>query len=571
MKEMTTKEGTVLDGRYKFLEKVGSGGMAEVYKARDMVLNRIVAVKILRDSLASDADFIERFNKEAQRAAGLSHPNIVSIYDVGETEGLHYIVMEYVSRETLKNQLQKSKRLNVRESLRIVKDIARALAHAHSNNIVHCDIKPHNILVAPDGQVKVADFGIARAVSSATMSFTGDVVGSVHYFSPEQAQGISITPKTDIYSLGVVFYELLSGKLPFTGETSVSIALKHLEEEVPSIRKENPEVPAIVEAIIARALEKEVERRPDANELVEMINKAEDELYNSGEDDLDDVTRVLSRADAELLAKTSADKAEQDSGRPLYQKLTIVAAVLILLIGGFFAGTYIMLGKFWVVAEVNVPNVVGKQVAEAKKIIEGEKLRVTVKKVFNADKKPGEVLFQEPEAGRRVKEDRNIVITVSDGGEMIEMPDVIGLSRRDAQTKLQKVGLKIGNVYEKTHQGAVGNVLEQEPKPKSQILKGAKVDLTISKAEIKMVVVPKVIGQMSDLAEASLLSQKLKLGSVIEKESKNKPGLVISQDPPSGKEVAEGTEVQIVVAKAPKAGGTGTNPGIKDKDGKKKQ
>lgn len=571
MKEMTTKEGTVLDGRYKFLEKVGSGGMAEVYKARDMVLNRIVAVKILRDSLASDTDFIERFNKEAQRAAGLSHPNIVSIYDVGETEGLHYIVMEYVSRETLKNQLQKSKRLNVRESLRIVKDIARALAHAHSNNIVHCDIKPHNILVAPDGQVKVADFGIARAVSSATMSFTGDVVGSVHYFSPEQAQGISITPKTDIYSLGVVFYELLSGKLPFTGETSVSIALKHLEEEVPSIRKENPEVPAIVEAIIARALEKEVERRPDANELVEMINKAEDELYNSGEDDLDDVTRVLSRADAELLAKTSADKAEQDSGRPLYQKLTIVAAVLILLTGGFFAGTYIMLGKFWVVAEVNVPNVVGKQVAEAKKIIEGEKLRVTVKKVFNADKKPGEVLFQEPEAGRRVKEDRNIVITVSDGGEMIEMPDVIGLSRRDAQTKLQKVGLKIGNVYEKTHQGAVGNVLEQEPKPKSQILKGAKVDLTISKAEIKMVVVPKVIGQMSDLAEASLLSQKLKLGSVIEKESKNKPGLVISQDPPSGKEVAEGTEVQIVVAKAPKAGGTGTNPGIKDKDGKKKQ
>ena len=571
MKEMTTKEGTVLDGRYKFLEKVGSGGMAEVYKARDMVLNRIVAVKILRDSLASDADFIERFNKEAQRAAGLSHPNIVSIYDVGETEGLHYIVMEYVSRETLKNQLQKSKRLNVRESLRIVKDIARALAHAHSNNIVHCDIKPHNILVAPDGQVKVADFGIARAVSSATMSFTGDVVGSVHYFSPEQAQGISITPKTDIYSLGVVFYELLSGKLPFTGETSVSIALKHLEEEVPSIRKENPEVPAIVEAIIARALEKEVERRPDANELVEMINKAEDELYNSGEDDLDDVTRVLSRADAELLAKTSADKAEQDSGRPLYQKLTIVAAVLILLTGGFFAGTYIMLGKFWVVAEVNVPNVVGKQVADAKKIIEGEKLRVTVKKVFNADKKPGEVLFQEPEAGRRVKEDRNIVITVSDGGEMIEMPDVIGLSRRDAQTKLQKVGLKIGNVYEKTHQGAVGNVLEQEPKPKSQILKGAKVDLTISKAEIKMVVVPKVIGQMSDLAEASLLSQKLKLGSVIEKESKNKPGLVISQDPPSGKEVAEGTEVQIVVAKAPKAGGTGTNPGKKDKDGKKKQ
>ncbi|MDO4203338.1 MAG: Stk1 family PASTA domain-containing Ser/Thr kinase [Selenomonadaceae bacterium] len=568
MNDMTKQEGTVLDGRYKLLEKVGGGGMAEVYKARDMVLNRIVAIKILRDSLASDSDFIERFNKEAQRAAGLSHPNIVSIYDVGETDGLHYIVMEYVSRETLKNKLQVNKSLNVRESLRIVKDIARALAHAHSNNIVHCDIKPHNILVATDGQVKVADFGIARAISSATMSFTGDVVGSVHYFSPEQAQGLAITPKTDVYSLGVVFYELLCGKLPFTGETSVSIALKHLEEEMPSIRKEHPEIPAVVEAIAARALEKEVERRPDANELVELINKAEDELYNSGDEDIDDVTRVLSRADAELLAKSGADNEENAAGRPLYQKLAIVAAVLILLTGGFFAGTYLMLGKFWVVAEVDVPNVVGKQIADAKKIIESEKLRVSVKKVFNADKKPGEVIFQEPEAGRRVKQDRNIVLTVSDGGEMVEMPDVIGLSRRDAQTKLQKVGLKIGNVYEKSKKGEAGNVLEQEPKAKSQILKGSKVDLTISKPELQIVAVPKVIGQMSDLAEATLISKKLKLGTVTEKESKNKPGLVISQDPPSGREVPEGTEVNIVVAKAAKD--NANNPVIKGKDGKKK-
>lgn len=568
MKDMAKNEGTVLAGRYKFLERVGGGGMAEVYRARDMVLNRIVAIKILRDSLASDADFIESFNREAQRAAGLSHPNIVSIYDVGENDGLHYIVMEYVSRETLKNKLQANGKLPVQEALRIVKDIARALAHAHANNIVHCDIKPHNILVAPDGQVKVTDFGIARAISSTTMSFTGDVVGSVHYFSPEQAKGIAITPKTDIYSLGVVFYELLVGKLPFTGDTSVSIALKHLEEEVPSIRKDNPEVPAFVEVIAAKALSKEVERRPDASELIEMINKAEEELYSNKDEDIDDVTRVLSRADAELLAKSGTDEGVNDGGRPLHQKLAIVAAVLLLLIGGFFAGTYMMLGKFWVVAEVDVPNVVGKQIDDAKKMLEGEKLRVTVKNVFNIDKKPGEVLFQEPEAGRRVKQDRSIVLTVSSGGEMIEMPDVVGLSRRDAQTKLQKVGLKIGNVYEKTHKGEVGNVLEQEPKAKSKILKGAKVDLTVSKAEVKMVVVPKVIGQMSDLAEATLTTQRLKLGSVVEKESKNKPGLVISQDPPSGKEVAEGTEVNIVVAKAAKE--SANNPDVKNKDGKKK-
>lgn len=296
MKDMLQKEDTIIDGRYKILERVGGGGMAEVYRARDMVLNRVVAIKILRESMASDSDFIERFNKEAQRAAGLSHPNIVRIYDVGDKEQLHYIVMEYVSRETLKNKLQACKNLSVRESLRVVKDIARALAHAHSNNIIHCDIKPHNILVAPDGQVKVADFGIARAISSNTMSFSSDIVGSVHYFSPEQAQGLTITPKSDIYSLGVVFYELLTGKLPFTGETSISIAMKHLEEEMPSIRKDNPDVPAKVEAIVARTLEKEVDRRPDANELIEMINKVENELYSSNEDDLDDVTRVLSKS-----------------------------------------------------------------------------------------------------------------------------------------------------------------------------------------------------------------------------------------------------------------------------------
>lgn len=568
MKDMLQKEDTIIDGRYKILERVGGGGMAEVYRARDMILNRVVAIKILRESMASDSDFIERFNKEAQRAAGLSHPNIVRIYDVGDKEQLHYIVMEYVSRETLKNKLQACKNLSVRESLRIVKDIARALAHAHANNIIHCDIKPHNILVAPDGQVKVADFGIARAISSNTMSFSGDIVGSVHYFSPEQAKGLSITPKSDIYSLGVVFYELLAGKLPFTGETSVSIAMKHLEEDMPSIRKDNPDVPAKVEAIVARALEKDVERRPDANELIEMINKVENELYSSNEEDLDDVTRVLSRVDAELLAKGNFDNDSNGEGRPFYQKLAIVAAVLLLLVGGFFSGTYIMLGKFWVVAEVDVPNVLGKQIDEAKKIIEDKKLRVTVKKVFNADKKSGEVLFQEPEAGRRVKEERNIVLTVSEGGEMVEIPDVVGLSRRDAQIKLQKVGLQTGNIYEKTHNGEAGNVLEQEPKAKTQHVKGSKVDLTISKPEIQTVVVPKIIGQMSDMAEAALSNQNLKLGTVVEKESKNKPGLIISQDPPSGKEVPAGTEVNIVVAKQPKS--AAGNPNLKDKDGKKK-
>lgn len=568
MKDMLQKDGTIVDGRYKILEYVGGGGMAEVYRAKDMVLNRVVAIKILRESMASDSDFVERFNKEAQRAAGLSHPNIIRIYDVGDKKQIHYIVMEYVSRETLKNTLQACKNLSVRESLRVVKDIARALAHAHSNNIIHCDIKPYNILVAPDGQVKVADFGIARAISSNTMSFSSDIIGSVHYFSPEQAQGHTITPKTDIYSLGVVFYELLTGKLPFTGETSISIAMKHLEEEMPSIRADITDVPAKVEAIVARTLEKEVNRRPDANELIEMINKVENELYSNNEDDFDDVTRVLSKVDAELLAKGNSEHDSNDADRPFHQKLAIVAAIILLLVGGFFSGTYIMLGKFWVVAEVDVPNVIGKQIEDAKRIIEAEKLRVTVKKVFNADKKAGEVLFQEPESGKRVKEERNIVLTVSEGGEMVEIPDVVGLSWRDAQIKLQKAGLKTGNTYEKTRNGEAGNVLEQEPKAKTKLVKGSKVDLTISKPEIKTVRVPKIIGQMLDTAEATIASQNLKLGTIAEKESKNKPGLIISQDPSSGKEVPVGTAVNIVVAKQSKA--VIGNPNLKDEDGKKK-
>lgn len=274
------------------------------------------------------------------------------------------------------------------------------------------------------------------------------------------------------------------------------------------------------------------------------------------------------KVDAELLAKGNPEHDSSDTGRPFYQKLAIVAAILLLLVGGFFSGTYIMLGKFWVVAEVDVPNVIGKQIEDARRIIEGEKLRVTVKKVFNTDKKAGEVLFQEPEAGKRVKEERNIILTVSEGGEMVEIPDVVGLSRRDAQIKLQKVGLKTGNIYEKTHNGEAGNVLEQEPKAKTQHVKGSKVDLTISKPEIKTVRVPKIIGQMFDTAEVAISSQNLKLGTVVEKESKNKPGLIISQDPPSGKEVPAGTAVNIVVAKQSKVV-TG-NPNLKDKDGKKK-
>ena len=254
----------ILAQRYELLENIGGGGMAEVYRAHDKLLDRTVAVKILHPQLANDAEFIEKFNREAKAAAKLAHANIVNIYDVGVDQGNNFIVMEYVGGDTLKNYIQKAGCLETEEALHIAMEIASALCAAHRSNLIHCDIKPHNILVMNDGKVKVTDFGIARAVSSSTMTYGGDVIGSVHYFSPEQAKGTAITPKTDIYSLGIVMYEMLSGRLPFNGETSVSIALKHLQDTALPLRQVNPNIPPIVEASVQKAMAKDANERPSS-------------------------------------------------------------------------------------------------------------------------------------------------------------------------------------------------------------------------------------------------------------------------------------------------------------------
>ncbi len=268
-------ERGLLGNRYEILEPVGSGGMADVYKAHDPKLDRIVAIKILHHKLATDAEFLKKFQQEARGAGRLTHPSIVGIYDVGNDGGRHYIIMEYVAGETLKDLIRREGKLPVMEALRIAREIAGALAHAHANNLVHCDIKPHNILVTSEGWVKVADFGIARAISSSTMTYNGNVVGSVHYFSPEQAKGTKITPKSDVYSLGVVLYEMLTGRIPFNGETTVSVALKHLQEEPVAPRQIDDTIPPIVEAIVLKAMSKNPEDRPDSVSLMEDIAQAE--------------------------------------------------------------------------------------------------------------------------------------------------------------------------------------------------------------------------------------------------------------------------------------------------------
>lgn len=553
----------VLDQRYELQEQIGGGGMADVYRAQDLLLNRPVAVKILHEQFRSDTEFINKFNREAQAAARLSHPNIVNIYDVGVMDDAHYIVMEYVPGRTLKDKIKQEGRLSVEEALHIAKDIASALANAHANNLVHCDIKPHNILMMPDGSAKVADFGIARAVTESTMTYSGNVVGSVHYFSPEQAKGTMITPKSDVYSLGVVLYEMLTGTLPFTGETPVSIAMKHLQDEPLSVRQIDPSIPPVVEAIVTRAMSKDPAMRPDAAELMQDIAQAQQmtgSAMSYGGASLPDpyATQVMPRVTAlaqpipprrERSAGTDYDYEEPEKEKSVFKSKKFMTGLIMVLLLGFFAGAFMSYGKFWSTAEVAVPDVTGKQMTLARQILEDKKLRVNVAETYDESVPAGVVVSQTPEAGSTVKEERLVTIYVSKGGESIEMPDLKGLSKKDAEDRLLKMGLKIGSVYERNSEEEAGTVIATDPKAGSKITKGQSADLIVSKGkkEIK-ISVPDVTGVSLEAAKSSLAAAGAKTGSVTKEASKQAAGTIISQSPAGGSEVLEGTSVNLVVA-----------------------
>lgn len=554
----------ILDQRYELEELIGGGGMADVYKAKDCLLNRPVAVKILHEEFKQDKEFIDKFQREAQAAARLSHPNIVNIYDVGVADGDHYIVMEYVPGRTLKDRIRQEGHLSVSESLRVAREIAEALAHAHANNLVHCDIKPHNILMMADGHAKVADFGIARAVTESTMTYSGNVIGSVHYFSPEQAKGTMITPKSDVYSLGVVLYEMLTGKLPFTGDNPVSIAVKHLQEEPVPVRQIDPAIPPVVEAIVSKAMSKDPAMRPTSAELVQDISQAE-RMLMAGSQPMPQMAPMAQDPDAtQVLPRVQPTqqpipprRAPQDEGydedepekeKSIFKSKKFIAGLLVVLLAGFFVGAFMSYGKFWSTAEVTVPDVTGKQMTLARQILEDKKLRVNVAETYNADVPAGQVVSQNPTAGSKVKEQRLVTIYVSKGGEEIEMPDLTGLSKSDAEAQLKKMGLKLGSVYEKYSNEEAGIVIKQDPKAGTKISRGQTVDITVSKGkQSHKVSVPDVTGVSLDAAKAALQSRGLKVGSVSKQESRQAAGTVVSQSPASG-EVEEGSSISLVIA-----------------------
>lgn len=545
-----------LDHRYTILERIGGGGMADVYRAHDKLLDRSVAVKVLRAQFTDDEEFVSRFRREAQAAARLSHPNIVNIYDVGRDEEAYYIVMEYISGETLKERIQREGPLPVEAAVRIALEIAEALEHAHQNNIVHCDIKSHNILTTRSGRVKVTDFGIARAVTSATMTQTGTIIGSVHYFSPEQAKGGAVGAKSDIYSLGVVLYEMLTGVLPFSGETPISIALKHLQEEPRPPRELNSEIPPLVEAIVLKAMAKNPEQRFfDVGEMIADLRLAQNYLR-------DDHTRRLSKEDfpTQVLPRVTTPEEEDNPAAPEEEDQSKIRknkawlwALLGLLILGFATGAFLAFGKFWSTSEVTVPNVVGKQVDTARNIIVSEHLRVSVSDAFS-DKVPmGYVISQSPEAGSTVKEQRTINLIVSKGAEITVVPDVRGLKRRDAELQIKNSGLALGRVDEQFSPDVPADtVISQNPRPPAQINKGTAIDLVISKGVgPRKLVLPDFRGSPQSTVTAQIESLKLKVGTISEASSDRfPPGTVSAQSPAPGAEVAEGSTIDLTVVRS---------------------
>ncbi len=576
---------TLLDNRYELIECIGDGGMAEVYRAHDKLLDRFVAIKILHPQFVSDESFIERFRREAQGAAKLSHPNIVNIYDVGSCNDKYYIVMEYIKGETLKDKIKREAPLPIDTTLRIVKEIAEALENAHANHLVHCDIKPHNILLNEYGHVKVADFGIARATTSSTITYTGSVVGSVHYFSPEQAKGHTISTKSDIYSLGVVMYEMLTGQVPFNGETAVSVAIKHLQDAPIPPHELRSDIPPLVEAIVLKAMDKDPNNRFTSTELIKEITLAQRKPFTPVNIPTEDpfATRILTNDEVAQLqniepvstvpASNERKLPEEKNSENNYvnnqpkssgffsKKFVFTLAIILVL--GFCIGAFLSYGDFWSNKTVTVPNVVGMSQAQAEETLKAENLRVEIAETYDETVPQGSVVSQTPEAGKNVKENRLVTIYISKGGEEINMPNLVGMNQTDAENQLSKLKIKIGQVRTEYSNEEKGTIIQQSVVPNSKINKGGSVDIVVSKGkEVKKVTVPDVRGMSVESAKSALLAQGLKVSASASS------GQVTEQSIPSGSQVDSGSSIELTVSDRANKVTTDTKSGENTSQGK---
>ncbi|WP_282941726.1 Stk1 family PASTA domain-containing Ser/Thr kinase [Paenibacillus sp. RC67] len=565
--------GKQLGGRYEILERVGGGGMAIVYKGLDMLLHRHVAVKVLRQQYVHDEEFIQRFRREAQAAASLSHSNVVSIYDVGQEEDIHYIVMEYIEGTTLNELIKEKAPLQVEEAVNVASQICDALDHAHHNQIIHRDIKPHNILIGKNGRVKVTDFGIARAVTSSTITQTGSVVGSVHYFSPEHAKGTFTGEQSDLYSLGIVMYQMLTGRLPFLGESPISVALKHLQEEVEDPRKVNPLIPQSVENIILKAMRKNpAERYRSAKQMLEDLDSCllphrrnEAKINFLDEDELDEEkTRIIpairpgqymteSDDDEDNIDEKSVEPVVNGSKKKKgWVKPLIWIIVLLFVLGAMWYMVGVVKSKF-TVQEVDVPYVVNLPITEAKAKLAAAQLEAEVVQESSRDVAKDTVIRQSI-SNQKLKVHSKVTLTVSKGIDKLKMPNVVGAKLADAKTAIMALGIKEDKITidQKFIDAEPGTVLQQNPGQDEEFDPvTATVKLTVSKGR-ESIAMPDLVGLTEAEAKSKITVNNLKLaadGITYETSYKQPKGKVITQFPYKYKEeVPPGTEIKLIIS-----------------------
>ena len=567
---MTTSDTLIdrtFDRRYVIKRKLGSGGMADVYLAEDQELGRRVALKLLDERHASDEQFVERFRREAQSAAGLNHPNIVSIFDRGRAEGTYYIAMEYLDGRTLKELLVRNGPTPIPIAIDYARQILGALSFAHRNGIIHRDIKPHNIIVGSDGRLKVTDFGIARSGAS-QMTEAGSIVGTAQYLSPEQARGAPVDPRSDLYSLGIVLYEMLTGAVPFSGDTPVEIAMKHLSQvpEPPSTLR--PQVPHDLDAVVMRALAKDPDQRyASAEEMDADLARIARGVAVSRETE-DAMTQVLSGVGitaAQTMISSSRtgtappappayrsptpyyDYEQPPRGRSIWPWLLALGLIIAGAIGGWFLYTKIQ-AQLDTNRPVAVPDVTLLQKDLAKLKIQQAGLTPRILNAASDTVPRGQISTQDPGGGAKIGKGSTVTLTVSTGKPRVQVPDVRGRSVTDAVAALAQLGLnpKITRVFSSQQPDVVTG---QNPAPGDHVIKGTDIRINVSRGA-KPVPVPDVTGQPYANAESALRGQGFVVARV-DIQSDQAQGVVVAEDPPPGTEISKGSKITLSVSKGP--------------------
>ena len=564
-------KGQKINDRYEIIKTIGEGGMANVYLANDTILDRKVAIKVLRGDLSNDEKFIRRFKREALSVSNLSHPNIVEVYDVGEEDGNYYIVMEYIEGKTLKQLLQKRGALTLNEVIDIMTQLTDGLAHAHEAYIIHRDIKPQNIMIEDNGLVKITDFGIAMALNSTQLTQTNSVMGSVHYLPPEQANGKGSTVKSDIYSLGILMYELLTGSVPFKGDTAVEIALKHMKEKIPSIRKQNPTIPQSVENIVLKATAKNPKNRYDNvrdmyKDLQTALQRDNEKrlVYEYPENDLEE-TKVIPQVTKEVkqvIDKPTVKEEDSEDNSVLKEKdeknkLPIILAVVLLGTLIVLAGVYLLITSKDV-KEVKVPNVVGLTTEEAIKKIKEKGLEYTTKSEESTTVEEGKVIRTEPKAGSTRTKKSTITIVESSGKEYVVLEDYTGQNYYEIKGKLEAKGIKVEMKTKSVENASEykdkkDNIISQEPAfnkdEETKLYANDSVILYIPEVDVypDMVAEKWTLSQVEDFVK----EYNLTLDKSYKETDEVEEDIVLSQNRAVGDPIYEGYTLKITLSKKP--------------------